>query len=90
METAEVIIPALETLVTIDGTLSRPVKHIQFNGITFAHTSWMRPSYQGHVTLQGGFPLLERTGASGKSGTGEPSLDHPSRNSDTCKRCRTY
>lgn len=59
METAEVIIPALETLVTIGGTLSRPVKHIQFNGITFAHTSWMRPSYQGHVTLQGGFPLLD-------------------------------
>ena len=59
METAEVIIPALETLVTIDGTLERPVKHIQFNGITFAHTSWMRPSYQGHVTLQGGFPLLD-------------------------------
>lgn len=59
METAEVIIPALETLVTIDGTLSRPVKHIQFDGITFAHTSWMRPSYQGHVTLQGGFPLLD-------------------------------
>ena len=59
METAEVIIPALETLVTIDGTLSRPVKHIQFNGITFEHTSWIRPSYQGHVTLQGGFPLLD-------------------------------
>ena len=59
METAEVIIPALETLVTIDGTLSRPVKHIQFNGITFAHTSWMRPSFQGHVTLQGGIPLLD-------------------------------
>ena len=59
METAEVIIPALETLVTIDGTLSRPVKHMQFNGITFAHTSWMRPSFQGHVTLQGGFPLLD-------------------------------
>ena len=59
MDTAEVIIPTLETLVTIDGTLSRPVKHIQFNGITFEHTSWMRPSYQGHVTLQGGFPLLD-------------------------------
>ena len=59
METAEVIIPTLETLVTIDGTLSRPVKHIQFDGITFEHTSWMRPSYQGHITLQGGFPLLD-------------------------------
>lgn len=94
METAEVIIPALETLVTIDGTLSRPVKHIQFNGITFEHTSWMRPSYQGHVTLQGGFPLLDayklQEPGLRKSGTGEPSLDHPSRNSDMCKRCRAY
>lgn len=59
METAEVIIPALETLMIVDGTLERPVKHIRFDGITFAHTSWMRPSYQGHVTLQGGFPLLD-------------------------------
>lgn len=59
METAEIIIPALETLMIVDGTLERPVKHIRFNGITFAHTSWMRPSYQGHVTLQGGFPLLD-------------------------------
>lgn len=59
METAEVIVPALETLMRVDGTLERPVKHIQFEGITFAHTSWMRPSFQGHVTLQGGFPLLD-------------------------------
>lgn len=59
METAEVIIPALETLMIVDGTLERPVRHIRVEGITFAHTSWMRPSYQGHVTLQGGFPLLD-------------------------------
>lgn len=59
METAEVIIPALETLMAVDGTLERPVKHIRFEGITFAHTSWMRPSLQGHVTLQGGFPLID-------------------------------
>lgn len=59
METAEVIVPALETLMMVDGTLERPVRHIRVEGITFAHTSWMRPSYQGHVTLQGGFPLLD-------------------------------
>lgn len=59
METAEVIIPALETLMAVDGTLERPVKHIRFEGITFAHSSWMRPSLQGHVTLQGGFPLID-------------------------------
>lgn len=59
METAEVIVPALETLMMVDGTLERPVRHIRVEGITFAHTSWMRPSRQGHVTLQGGFPLLD-------------------------------
>ena len=59
METAEVIVPALETLMIVDGTLERSVRHIRVEGITFAHTSWMRPSYQGHVTLQGGFPLLD-------------------------------
>lgn len=59
METAEVIIPALETLMVVDGTLERLVKHIRFEGITFSHTSWLRPSYQGHVTLQGGFPLID-------------------------------
>ena len=59
METAEVIIPVLETLMIADGTLERPIRHIHLEGITFAHTSWMRPSYQGHVTLQGGFPLLD-------------------------------
>lgn len=59
MKTAEVIIPAAETLVNIEGSVERPVKHIRFEGITFAHSSWMRPSYQGHVTLQGGFPLID-------------------------------
>lgn len=59
MNNAEVIIPALETLMTVSGTPERPVKHIRFQDISFEHTSWMRPSYQGHVTLQGGFPLLD-------------------------------
>lgn len=59
MTKAQVIIPALETLLTISGTLERPVRNIHFQNISFEHTSWMRPSYQGHVTLQGGFHLLD-------------------------------
>jgi len=59
MTKAQVIIPALETLLTISGTLERPVRNIRFQNISFEHTSWMRPSYQGHVTLQGGFHLLD-------------------------------
>lgn len=59
MLNAEVTIPALETLMTVNGTLERPVTHIRFQNISFEHTSWMRPSHQGHVTLQGGFHLLD-------------------------------
>ena len=59
MRTAEVMIPTLETLMIVDGTHERPVEHIRFEGITFAHASWMQPSRQGHVTLQGGFPLID-------------------------------
>lgn len=59
MLNAEVTIPALETLMTVNGTLERPVSYIRFQNISFEHTSWMRPSYQGHVALQGGFHLLD-------------------------------
>jgi hypothetical protein len=40
--TAEVIAPVLETLITIKGTLDHPVSHIAFDGISFAHTGWLR------------------------------------------------
>jgi hypothetical protein len=56
---ARVFAPAVETLVDIEGTLGRPVANIQFKGITFAHTSWLRPSRQGLVPLQAGMPLLD-------------------------------
>lgn len=59
MEQAEVVVPALEQLVRIDGSLERPVRHIAFRNVTFEHASWNRPSYEGHVTLQGGFRLLD-------------------------------
>lgn len=59
MKNAEVIIPTLETLMAVSGTPERPVKHIRFQDIYFEHASWMRPSYQGHVTLQGGFHLID-------------------------------
>ena len=56
---ARIFVPAAETLVDIEGTLDQPVDNIQFKGITFAHTSWVRPSGQGHVPLQAGMPLLD-------------------------------
>lgn len=59
MKNAEVIIPTLETLMAASGTPERSVKHIRFQDISFEHASWMRPSYQGYVTLQGGFHLID-------------------------------
>lgn len=59
MNLAKVVVPALETLVTIDGSLERPVSYFGFEGVSFEYATWMRPSYQGHVTLQGGLYLLD-------------------------------
>ena len=59
---AHVVAPALETLVQVVGTLDRPVTHVTFTGIGFAHTTWLRPSLLGHVPLQAGFYLLDAYG----------------------------
>ena len=53
------IVPVLETLVEVIGTSERPVRHITFKGVTFSHTTWMRPSEKGHVPLQAGMYLTE-------------------------------
>ena len=59
MQEAEVIVPAVETLVQVEGTLDRPVCHIRFEKITFSYTTWMRPSEKGHVPLQAGMYLTD-------------------------------
>ncbi|MBC2605239.1 right-handed parallel beta-helix repeat-containing protein [Pelagicoccus albus] len=59
MATVEVIAPAMETLVEVQGSLDAPVEHVQFYGIHFEHTTWMRPSIAGHVPLQAGFYMYD-------------------------------
>jgi len=59
MMQVEAIVPALETLITVEGTLDRPVENIVFKNIHFNHTTWMRPSEQGHVPLQAGMYLTD-------------------------------
>ena len=44
----------IEQLVIVDG-----VNYVRFEGLTFKHTCWNRPLHKGHVTLQGGFPLVD-------------------------------
>ena len=55
----EAIVPVLETLVEFVGSAERPVRNITMKGIQFSHTTWMRPSEQGHVPLQAGMYLTE-------------------------------
>jgi hypothetical protein len=59
MRTANVVAPALETLLHIGGSADRPVRHVYFRGIGFAHSTWLRPSQAGHVPLQAGMYLLD-------------------------------
>ncbi len=49
MSSAAAVVPMIEEVVTIEGTLDDPVHDIEFSGITFEHSTWMRPSEEGLV-----------------------------------------
>lgn len=52
---SEIILPRLEALITIAGTVDAPVKDIEFRGIAFRHTSWRMPSTaEGYASQQSG------------------------------------
>lgn len=76
MTRAEVVAPALETLVQISGTLDRPVSNVRFQGITFANTTWLRPSERGHVPLQAGMFMLNARKLSPRGTRYAPKLDN--------------
>lgn len=52
-------VPVLSTLLEVKGTLDRPVRHVFFRDIAFAHSAWNEPGRSGHVPLQAGMPLVE-------------------------------
>ena len=55
----DAVVPHLQTLVDFAGTEDRPVTNIRFEQTRFEYAAWNAPSQQGHVTLQGGFPLID-------------------------------
>ena len=59
LNTAAVRAPALTQLVVMQGTIDRPVTHIEWRGIDFSYATWTRPAEQGHVPLQAGMYLLD-------------------------------
>ncbi|MCH7408117.1 right-handed parallel beta-helix repeat-containing protein [Belliella sp. DSM 111904] len=59
MSSINAVVPVLETIVQVEGTLDSPVRHVGFQGLSFEHAGWMRPSKAGHVPLQAGWYILE-------------------------------
>jgi glycosyl hydrolase family 141 len=56
---AAVRAPVLTKLVVVEGTIDRPVVNVQWKGIQFSYSTWLRPSERGHVPLQAGMYLLD-------------------------------
>ncbi|MCF0209446.1 MAG: hypothetical protein HUK07_08325, partial [Bacteroidaceae bacterium] len=54
-----VTIPALMTLLNIEGSEQTPVQHLTIENIRFENSAWLRPNLEGHVTLQAGFRMLD-------------------------------
>ncbi len=59
LNSSTVVVPVLESLLEITGTIDYPVSHVYFKGISFQYSNWLRPSQQGHVPIQAGMYLLD-------------------------------
>ncbi|ESQ88334.1 pectin lyase [Asticcacaulis sp. AC460] len=58
--TLSVVLPRLDHLISIGGTLDAPVKNLSFKGLHLSHTSWMGPSLPtGYASQQSGAYLVE-------------------------------
>lgn len=56
----KVVVPTLETLVSISGTPDAPIERISFRGLTFAHSSWLGASQPtGYANQQSGAYLKD-------------------------------
>ena len=56
----DVVLPTLETLVSIGGTTAQPIERLSFRGLRFSHSSWLGPSRPtGYANQQSGSFLSE-------------------------------
>ncbi|KQR70951.1 L-rhamnose mutarotase [Pedobacter sp. Leaf176] len=76
MQRAEVIAPAIENLLKIEGTIDHPVSFVRFEGISFEHTTWLRPSMEGHVPHQAGMYMLDAYKLATPGTPDKPSLEN--------------
>jgi hypothetical protein len=58
MKTADIVAPALQTLMSVTGTIDEPVANVAFTNITFEHSSWLGTSSEaGYPEIQAAFQL---------------------------------
>ncbi|WP_223199286.1 right-handed parallel beta-helix repeat-containing protein [Solihabitans fulvus] len=63
LATAKVVAPALETLVSGQGTASAPIHDISFNGLQFSDATWLSPSGpEGFSEIQATYRITGTTG----------------------------
>lgn len=68
MNSAHVVAPVLEKLVTGGGTAEEPLENVSFRGIDFAHATWLGPDSPG------GFIQFFHTGYENGDPPGEPFI----------------
>lgn len=53
MTQIDAVASVLEELMRVSGTYAEaPIRNLLFDGLTFAHTTWLRPNEKGHVVIQ--------------------------------------
>ena len=73
MTTATVVAPMVETVLSIAGaSTSEPASYLWFQGLTFAHSTYMRPSQYGFLDAQAGQYNLTAT-ADNQQTVGRPA-----------------
>jgi hypothetical protein len=65
MANAEAVVPRVDTLVKMQGTLDAPVRDVWMYGLVFQHTTWLRPNDFGHLATQAANPCLAAFGSDG-------------------------
>ncbi|MDR1022585.1 MAG: right-handed parallel beta-helix repeat-containing protein [Prevotellaceae bacterium] len=76
MSAAQAVAPCLDVILRVEGTLDRPVSHVQIKGVGFEHATWLRPSQMGHVPLQAGMYLIDAYRLQPQGTPEKPSLEN--------------
>jgi hypothetical protein len=59
MLNAVAVVPVLENLLKVEGDIDHMVSYVSFKGLSFEHSTWLRPSREGHVPHQTGMYMLD-------------------------------